>query len=485
MAAANKGRRSPGADGRPGRALAIILIAMVALTGAMFISGDKTPRLGIDLAGGTEITLTAKNSPGQPNAINKTNMNTAVDIINKRVNGLGVSETQVQTQGNKNIIVDIPRGTNTEQAAKQVGTTAQLYFRPVITEAAGAPTPASSSSPSPGSSASPSGKPSATSTSKATTGAKATSSGSAKQSVTPSPSSTTQGRAVTDALKAKAAASAPPSFPPTVAPTSPPASQPSSGGLDLSASPALQKQFAALDCSNTKQKSNAGATAKPTEATIGCSQDGAAKYLLAPAAVAGKDVSSAKSVYDTQTGAGWIVTLGFNSKGNKQFATVTSELSKQQPPNNEFAIVLDNQVVSSPSVSTAITGGQAQISGSFTQQTSADLANVLSYGALPLSFATSDITTVSPQLGGEQLHGGLVAGAVGLVLVVLYLLAYYRGLSFVSVVLPGGLRRPDVQHHVAARRRHRVRAEPAGRLRCHRGDRYHRRLVHRLLRTHP
>lgn len=99
----------------------------------MFASGHTTPRLGIDLAGGTSITLTAKNEPGQPNAINKTNMDTAVDIMNRRVNGLGVSEAEVQTQGSDNIIVNIPKGTNSKQAREQVGTTAKLYFRPVLT----------------------------------------------------------------------------------------------------------------------------------------------------------------------------------------------------------------------------------------------------------------------------------------------------------------------------------------------------------------
>ncbi|MBY8884301.1 protein translocase subunit SecD [Streptomyces sp. PTM05] len=422
MAAPKKGRRSPGADGHPGRALAIILIALVALTGTMFLSGAKTPRLGIDLAGGTEITLTAKNTPGQPNAINPTNMKTAADIMNKRVNGLGVSEATAQTQGNKNIVVDIPKGTNTAQAEKLVGTTAQLYFRPVITEAAN--TPASTPTPTP--SGSPSGKTTPSSKPSASTGSKATGSTAPK----PNPSSTTQGRAVTDALKASGAAS--PKTTPSTAPSPSPSA--SSGGLDLSAPAALQKQFAALDCKNKKQASEAGAAAKPTDKMIACSQDGSTKYILGASAVAGKDVSSAKSVYDTQTGAGWIVTLGFNSKGNSEFAKVTGELAQQQAPNNEFAIVLDNQVVSSPSVSSAITGGQAQISGSFTQQSSEDLANVLSYGALPLSFTTSTVTTVSPQLGGEQLHGGLIAGAFGLALVVLYLLAYYRGLSFVAVL---------------------------------------------------
>ena len=107
---------------------ALILIAIAALTGGMFASGNTTPRLGIDLAGGTSITLEAKS--GQESAINKTNMNTAVDIMNRRVNGLGVSEAEVQTQGDRNIIVNIPKGTNSKQAREQVGTTAKLYFRP-------------------------------------------------------------------------------------------------------------------------------------------------------------------------------------------------------------------------------------------------------------------------------------------------------------------------------------------------------------------
>jgi preprotein translocase subunit SecD len=440
VAAPKKGRRSPGAQGRPGRALAVILAALVALVGAMFISGHKTPRLGIDLAGGTEITLTARNTPGQPNAINPTNMNTAVNIINRRVNGLGVSEAEVQTQGSDNIIVDIPRGTNSEQAAKQVGTTAKLYFRTVVTEAASTPA-GSTPSPSPSGtpSSSPSGtsspSPSASASSKGATGGKAN--GKPASSASPSPSSTTQGRAITSSLMADNTATSPkptaPNTPSAPAPTTP--SAPSTAGLSTaSVPPALQKQFAALDCSNADQRANAGFGASPDAYTIGCSQDGKTKYVLGPAAVDGKDVTSAKADYDAQQGSGWVVDLNFNSSGGSKFTNVTAQLAKQQPPNNEFAIVLDNQVVSAPSVSQAITGGTAQIYGSFTQQSAGDLANVLSYGALPLSFTTSDMTTVSPQLGGQQLQGGLIAGAVGLALVVLYLLAYYRGLSFVAVV---------------------------------------------------
>lgn len=156
MAAPKRGRTAS-AQSKPGRSLALILIAIVALTGGMFLSGHTTPRLGIDLAGGTSITLKAKADQGS--AINKANMDTAVDIMNRRVNGLGVSEAEVQTQGNDNIIVNIPKGTNSKEAQQQVGTTAKLYFRPVLaTEPSG--TAAQSPSPSASSSGSSSPKPS-------------------------------------------------------------------------------------------------------------------------------------------------------------------------------------------------------------------------------------------------------------------------------------------------------------------------------------
>jgi preprotein translocase subunit SecD len=396
---------------------------MVALTGGMFLSGHTTPRLGIDLAGGTSITLTAKSD--QPNAINKTNMNTAVSIIERRVNGLGVSEAEVQTQGNDNIIVNIPKGTNSKQAEQQVGTTAQLYFRPVLAMTAN--TPAASASPS--ASASGSASPSASASSKA--------SATASSSASASASSTKQGRAVTDGLKAdSAAASASPSASASAAAAtaSPSASATASTGtLDTTIPDALGAKFTALDCSDAEARANVNLNAKPTDKIVACSQDGTEKYILGVSAVDGKNVSKASSGFDTTQGNGWIVTLNFDGTGSKAFSKITSQLSSQTDPNNRFAITLDNEVVSAPSVNTTLSSS-AEIYGSFTQQSAEDLANVLSYGSLPLTFDKSDVTKVSAAIGGEQLHGGLIAGAVGLVLVVLYLLAYYRGLSFVAVV---------------------------------------------------
>uniref|UniRef100_A0AAU3H1A9 Protein translocase subunit SecD n=1 Tax=Streptomyces sp. NBC_01401 TaxID=2903854 RepID=A0AAU3H1A9_9ACTN len=416
MAAPKKGRGSSGGQGRPGRALVLILIAMVALTGGMFLSGHTTPRLGIDLAGGTSITLKAKSQPGKPDAINETNMNTAVSIIERRVNGLGVSEAEVQTQGPSNIIVNIPKGTNSKQAREQVGTTAQLYFRPVLTVAGGEPTPEGSASPS----ASGSGKPSATPSAKASDPETASDS-----KTTPSATATTQGRAVTDALKADDAT------PDPSASTGAASDTPAASETPDPATAALQKKFTELDCTDASARAKAGDGVKPEDPTVACSSEGDAKYLLGPSEVSGTDVDDAKAQFDQQRGM-WLVSMEFTDKGSKKFQAITKKLSAQQSPQNQFAISLDGEVVSAPQVNETLSGS-AEISGSFNQQSAEDLGNILSYGALPLSFSEDTVTTVTAALGGEQLEAGLIAGAIGLALVVIYLVAYYRGLALIAL----------------------------------------------------
>ncbi|MFG2950046.1 protein translocase subunit SecD [Streptomyces adustus] len=411
MAAPKKGRNAS-AQSKPGRSLALILIAIAALTGGMFASGHTTPRLGIDLAGGTSITLEAVPEKGQESAVNKTNMDTAVDIMNRRVNGLGVSEAEVQTQGTRNIIVNIPKGTNSEEARKAVGTTAKLYFRPVLaTEISGA---AAAASPSPSASSSASDK----ATDKA--------SSSPSASATPSATATSQGRAVTDALKADASPSASASA----------SASPSASASADAATSKLEAEYATLDCSKKTVRAQAGKNVKSTDPTVACGQNSQGqwqKYILGPAQVDGTDVKKAQAIYNTQTAAGWTVTMDFTSKGAKKFADVTGQLAQQQSPQNQFAIVLDGAVVSDPYVKQALTGGNAEISGNFSQEEAKSLANVLSFGALPLNFQEQSVTTVTAALGGDQLHAGLVAGAIGLALVVIYLVLYYRGLSLIAI----------------------------------------------------
>ncbi|MFG2673655.1 protein translocase subunit SecD [Streptomyces sp. NPDC048445] len=413
MAAPKKGRGPAGGQGRPGRALALILIAMVALTGGMFLAHQPTPRLGIDLAGGTSITLEAKAEPGQESAINKTNMDTAVQIMERRVNGLGVSEAEVQTQGKSNIIVNIPKGTNSAQARQQVGTTAKLYFRPVLTVAQGTPTPEPSASSS--GKGSPSPSPSSTASDKASS-----------PSGKPSASATTQGRAVTGALKADSTPT------PNAGETPKANGTPTPSAEEQAAAAKLQKKFEALDCSTKAGRSKVAQGSKATDTVVACEQDGSAKYVLGPAQVDGTDVNSAKAAVNQSNGQ-WIVQMEFTGGGAKKFQKITGTLAQQQEPQNQFAIALDGEVVSAPSVKEALSAN-AEISGSFTQQSAEDLANVLSYGALPLSFQEQSVTTVTAALGGEQLKAGLIAGAIGLALVVIYLVAYYRGLALIALL---------------------------------------------------
>ncbi|MFD9459036.1 protein translocase subunit SecD [Streptomyces sp. NPDC059985] len=338
-------------EGRPVTALAVIIASMAALVAAMFGSGHHAPRLGIDLAGGTSITLTAHSK--DPAAINKANMETAVAILQKRVNGMGVSEAEVQTQGKNNIIVNIPKGAGEQQAVQQVGQTAKLYFRPTL--AIAMPTaPAAAGKPAPAQ----------------TTG---------------------------------------------VVPKE------------------LTKQFDALDCAVPAQRTNHQQDdGKPAVACAQNPVDGLyPKYALGPVAVDGATISKANPALE-QNGA-WSVQLKFDGKGTEAFAATTSRLASQQEPGNQFAIVIDGQVISSPRVNGPITAGMASITGNFTPEEAKELANVLNYGALPLSFTQSDVTTVSPQLGSKQLDAGLTAGAIGLALVVAFSLLYYRGLGIVSV----------------------------------------------------
>ncbi|MER5718403.1 protein translocase subunit SecD [Streptomyces sp. NPDC002132] len=426
MAAPKKGR-SANAQSKPGRSLALILIAIVALTGGMFLSGHTKPRLGIDLAGGTSITLAAKADQGS--AINKANMDTAVDIMNRRVNGLGVTEAEVQTQGDSNIIVNIPKGTDSEEAREQVGTTAKLYFRPVLAAEPTGPAAGGSPSPSASGSAGASPSPSASGSAGASGGQKASSPASPSASSGASSSASPQGRALTDGLKADATPSA------SAKASTGASASPSAPASAATGDAAAQAQYAKLDCSKPDVRAKAGDNAKPDAAAVGCGEIKGIwyKYLLGPAAVDGTEVKKAQAVYDTQTAAGWQVTMEFNSKGAKKFADITGKLAQNQDPQNQFGIVLDGEVVSSPFVSSSITGGQAQISGSFSQDEAQSLANMLSYGALPLSFQEQSVTTVTAALGGDQLHAGLLAGAIGLALVVIYLVLYYRGLSVIAI----------------------------------------------------
>jgi preprotein translocase subunit SecD len=195
-------------------------------------------------------------------------------------------------------------------------------------------------------------------------------------------------------------------------------------------SEAINAQFATLDCAAAASLQGTG-TDDPSAVITACSKDSTTKYILAPAEVLGRQISEASSGLDTQAGSSWTVSLTFDSEGTRAFGALTARVTSLPEPNNQVAIVLDGIVQSSPRINEAIPSGTAQITGDFTQVGAKDLANVLKYGALPLAFDRGEVQQISPTLGSDQLNAGLLAGAIGLGLVLIYCFLYYRGLGIV------------------------------------------------------
>jgi preprotein translocase subunit SecD len=357
-----------------GRYFGAFVLIVAVLYGLVFFAGSShTPQLGLDLRGGTTVTLTAKTPNGKAPA--KEDLELARQIIEQRVNGLGVAEAEVVTEGNANIVISVP-GDNGDQA-RQLGQTAQLRFRPVVQP----PQPAT---PAAGSSAAPTPTDGAT-----PTGAAATPTGSAAAGATTSAGPT-----------------------PTVAPDAP---------------PVTQEQAAATLATLTCDKSAPGTVDRPDDYVAACDKEGTVKYLLGPAILEGTDVTNATAGTRTNTGA-WVVNLTLNSSGSEAWATYTAANVGKQ-----VGITLDGKVVSAPTINGAIPGGKTEISGSFNQTTATELANQLKYGALPLSFTQATAQSISTELGAEQLKAGLIAGAIGIALVFVYALVYYRLLGLVMI----------------------------------------------------
>jgi preprotein translocase subunit SecD len=425
---------------RPGRIIGALLVLIALVFGLIYVTapdhigkdalslGTKyKPRLGLDLEGGTSVILTPRVAKGSQATITKDALNQAVTIIRSRVDSFGVAEAEVATAG-KNIVISVP-GKQDKNILETVKQTAQLRFRRVLLSGSGAPAPTTPVTPSPSGSASPSP------------------SGSASPSSSPTPSGTksNQNRAIPRALRAAttsttpgASSSATPT--PTTTPTTP--ATPAASGIGVvPITPALQAEFNALDCSKKSQLQTAlhkAGADSPKKPLVTCETDGSAKYILGPAVVLGTEVKSASAGLAQNNGVatgGWEVNLSFNGSGRKKFGDVTREMVTQTSGSdlNRFAIVLDGLVVSAPTTQGAITDGNAQITGQFTQAEATSLANVLKYGALPLTFDAGDVQQISATLGGDQLRAGLIAGGIGLFLVVLYSLLYYRGLGFVTV----------------------------------------------------
>lgn len=407
----------------PVRYLALFGVLVVALYALVFFTGDKsaTPKLGIDLQGGTRVTLTARTPDGS--APSQDSLKQAQEIIETRVNGLGVSGSEVVVDGD-NLVITVP-GDDSAQA-RSLGQTARLYIRPVTgsidvatrdanrtatPEAPAAETPATDA-PAPEAPAdgtqTPQNRPFLAqdpTTPEATP---------APQTTTPAPTgdAPSDGTDEGDAAAAEIAAAR---------------------ALRQSSDPSVQQQAVAnLDCSVADPLRG---NDDPTLPLVACSQDGLNIYLLGPSIIDGQEIADASSVFNSQQSRHEI-SLSFKTTGSNTWAEFTSaNIGKQA------AFTLDSKVVSAPTIQGATPAGSAtSITGSFTAESAKELANTLKYGSLPLSFAASEAETVSATLGLASLQAALIAGAVGLVLVLLYCLVYYRMLGVLtalSLILSG------------------------------------------------
>lgn len=344
------------------------------------------PELALDLQGGTQLILTPTVGEGETASIEQ--LNQAVSIIRQRIDGSGVGEAQVTVQGEQNIVVAIP-GTPDANTLQLIKASALLEFRPVLVTGQSVPGAASAA---------------------AEVGA--------AEGTTEAGESSTGETAIEETELSDT-----------------PAGTPADASDPLWITAALQAEFDALDCSQPFR--SPGQVDDPEKPVVTCDDFLFTKYILGPVEVRGENIADASSgTITTQTGAStntWAVNLEFDTAGTSEFGTVTSRLFPLSEPRNQFAIVLDGFVITAPRTNAVILNGQAQITGSFTQETATILADQLKYGALPIGFEVQSQENISATLGTDSLRSGLIAGLIGLGLVMLYMLYQYRGLAVVVI----------------------------------------------------
>ena len=352
----------------------VITIAVAALALGLTVLVGNKPQLGLDLQGGASVVLQPKQS------VDSGVLDQAIAIIRNRVDALGVAEPEITRQGNS-ILVELPGVKDQDRALQLVGQTAELRFRPVLQNLPpDASTPVPTASVTPGST---------------TTVAGAT-------TTVPSSSTTAASSSSTNASASTTAATA------QTIPTTP-------ADQDDPTKPVVLEE---------KDRNNAVV----------------ARYSLGPAALTGAGVETAEARVDPGSGQ-WSVHLTMKSgtvgiDGWNQLATRCFNRDATCPT-GQIAIVLDSVVKSAPVVQTpTFTRDQIQITGNFSEREAKNLALVLRYGSLPVPLVPQAVQTVSASLGQDSLRAGIVSGLIGLLLVVLFMLIYYRRLG---LVVPCGL----------------------------------------------
>jgi preprotein translocase subunit SecD len=334
------------------------------------VVAGNTPVLGLDLQGGISVVLAPVGKS------NKDTLDVAVNIIRNRVDALGVAEPQISRTGGT-IVVDLPGVKDRSKAQRLVGRTAELRFRPVINE-----TPVPKAAPKKASASS------TTTTAKGTTTTKASSTATTAAAAA-NTASTTPGATTTSSSTTTTTAALPPVTP-------------------------LEQD---------KASATVILDGRPIKGQT-------LRYQLGPAQLTGKGVSTAKSSFNTQDG--WGVDLTMKSAGMDAFNKMAAAQYGKPAPTNQVAITLDGIVQSAPQFNTShFDNNGVRISGNFSQGEASDLARLLRFGALPVQLKQLTSENVSPTLGKDQLRSGLAAGIIGLVLVMAYMIFYYRLLGLV------------------------------------------------------
>ncbi len=449
----------------PYRYLALFLALLVGLYLLVFLTGNKEakPKLGIDLQGGTRVTLTARTPDGSKPT--RDALDQALQIISSRVNGLGVSGSEVVIDGD-NLVITVPGNDGSE--ARNLGQTARLFIRPVIGQpipveavnkkppagAPGAPPAGAPGAPPAGAPGAPPAPPgSAPGAPPAPPGAGPASPVSPAPQPRPYPLEPTPAPTPSPTASPTGSPTASPTPSPTPSPTASPTGSPTSGAPAPPAPPDPRQDLAARIKfeKDLRQSTNqnlllisvqymAGRCGEddvlagnddPALPLVTCSQDQKYVYILDKSIISGDQIKDAVSGFDQQSGA-YVVDLEFKDEAATTWGDFTSANIGTQT-----AFTLDSEVVSAPQIREAIPGGRTQISGGdppFTVDSSKQLANVLKYGSLPLSFESSEAETVSATLGLTSLRAGLIAGGIGLAMVLLYSLLYYRVLGLLTAL---------------------------------------------------
>lgn len=429
---------------RPLRSLVTLLVAIIAAVTALVIGNltqgaSYVPSLALDLQGGTQLILTPTSTEADDRQITEEDITQAISIIRNRIDASGVAESEITSMGQDNIVVSIP-GTPSQETLDLIRSSSQMNFRPVLQIAAAQ-------------AAAPSAAPAVT----AQSGATGAQSGEAPQSAEAGQSGDQpQSTKLTSTALDEASAMQLADTNGDGALSADPASSPENASDLAWVTEQALFDFYTLDCAaGDSAKRREGPADKPFAA---CDDSGAIKYLLGPVSVAGANLDSANAGQITnstgQTTGQWGVDLQFDKTGTQQFADSSKILYSFQtqdaqgqsffgkPDRNHFAVVLDGVVITAPSMNAIISDGRAQISGNFTAKSATALANQLNFGSLPLNFEVQSEQRISATLGSDHLEKGLLAGAIGLLLVICYLIWQYRGLSIISagsLILAAGL----------------------------------------------